>query len=383
MKIQFTMNQDNTLVIKFSQIEIPTFTTPKANGKGFIKFGKDNLWPQFLIELAKHSSLHNAILQSEVLYTYGAGLQPDSNSVATLMWLNHPNPYETVNDIYKKCILDYCMFGGFALNIIWSTDEKSISQVYHVDFSKLRCGEPDERGFVENFYFANDWTKSSEKGKLIKAYDPSKKKGSQIYYFKEYQPSSPVYPLPTYVGSLDWIAIDKEISNFHLSHLINGMSPNWAINFANGIPTEEERRKIKQQIEDNYCGSDNSGKFILTFCDNAEQLPTFQNLSADNLDEQFLQLQNSVLQEILSGHRVVSPLLVGIKTEGQLGGATELETAYAIYRATVIKPMQSRIVKVFNELLPYTPGYDGEELSATEYKLDLNTENDGEQNLFD
>jgi hypothetical protein len=35
------------------------------------------------------------------------------------------------------------------------------------------------------------------------------------------------------------------------------------INFANGIPTQEERFQIEQSLTDKFTGQNNAGKFIL------------------------------------------------------------------------------------------------------------------------
>jgi hypothetical protein len=43
-------------------------------------------------------------------------------------------------------------------------------------------------------------------------------------------------------------------------------------------------------------------------------------------------------------------MLVGIKTEGQLGGRTELLDAYSHFLKTVIQPMQAKILNTFEEI---------------------------------
>jgi hypothetical protein len=121
-------------------------------------------------------------------------------------------------------------------------------------------------------------------------------------------------------------------------------------NFNNGIPTSEERKKIERQIEKKYNGTDNAGKFILTFSEDKDKAPTVVTLTPPQLDKQFVQLQDTVLQNILSGHKVVSPMIVGIKTEGQLGGANELENAFNIYTNTVIKPIQEIVLRSINTI---------------------------------
>ena len=65
-----------------------------------------------------------------------------------------------------------------------------------------------------------------------------------------------------------------------------------------------------------------------------------------------------VLQKILTAHRIVSPMLLGIRTEGQLGGRTELLEAQALFLKNVIEPKQSDILITIEEILQIN-GYTG------------------------
>lgn len=368
------MTQDNLINLAMSKIKLPDYAETYWNNKPWVRYGVDNKFPVFLQELANKSALHNAIISSKVDYSYAKGLdtknvynEAKAADFSTLLFINHPNPYEDLNSIYRKCLYDYILYGGFCLNVIWAKDRENISEIYHIDFSKVRAGKKDEREQVKTYYYCEDWSNIRKYGyKEVDAYNPNHKKGSQLLYVKEYRPGTFYYPLPSYVGALNYISIDCEISNFHLAHIINGMTPNMMISFCNGIPTEEERRRIKQQFVDEFTGSDNAGKFFVTFSEDKERVPQLTTISADNLDEQFIQLQATVLQNILSGHKVVSPMLVGIKTEGQLGGNTELETSFEIFNNTVIKPIQKEVTGALNRLLSHTLHWNGTEVVPTD-----------------
>lgn len=360
--------------VALEKIKLPDYSERFISSRPWVRYGSDNLFPVLLQELANRSALHNAIISSKVDYSFADGLevvnpyntakQPD---LQTLLFYNHPNPFEDLNSIYKKCLYDFILYGGFALNIIWANDRENISEIYHIDFSKIRCGKKDEREQVQKFYWCDDWRAVQRLGyREIDSFNPNHRKGSQLLFIKEYRPGVFYYPLPSYVGALNYCAIDAEISNFHLAHILNGMSPNIMISFCNGIPTEEERKNIKNQLVEEFTGTDNAGKFFLTFSEDKERIPVISPISADNLDEQFIQLQDTVLQNILSGHKVVSPMLCGIKTEGQLGGNSELETAFEIFNKTVIKPIQKIVVDALNNIIRMTLNYCGTEVKATD-----------------
>ena len=356
-----TMSSSNNIIVEnFAKIKLPSFDERTVTSSKWVRYGDDNLFPNFLQSLANRSALNGAIISSKVDYAFADGLKLNEKApFSTELVYMQPNPYEDLNSIYKKLLYDFVLYGGCAVEVIFDRKKDAIAELYHVDFAKLRCEKNDIDGVVNGYYYSTDWlTYATKKTEYIPAFNVNEQNDRQILYVKEYRPGSYYYPLPSYVGALNYIATDCEISNYHLSHITNGMAPNYLINFNNGVPSEEERRKVRNQLVREYTGTDNAGKFILTFNDSAEQAPTVTTLSADNLDEQFIQLQDTVLQNILSAHKVVSPLLVGIKTAGQLGGANELKNAYSIYYENVIRGIQDAVVGKLNYLLKYTRGAD-------------------------
>jgi hypothetical protein len=50
--------------------------------------------------------------------------------------------------------------------------------------------------------------------------------------------------------------------------------------------------------------------------------------------------------------------MLGIKTEGQLGGRTETSEAYLLFTNTVIKPFQQAILDCFDEIFKINYGND-------------------------
>lgn len=360
---------NSIIPIQLQQISLPTFEEKVVSGKKYVRYGSDNLFPQFLISLADKSSIHNAIITSKLDYAYGKGLVYEGKfNPAIDFFIARPNPLQTMNEFYRQCLYDYIIFGAFCINVIWDVTGQFISQIYHIDLQDIRSGIADERGDVQTYYYSDNWLKCSgnDKCKAIEKFDSQKREGSQLLYIKDWRPGAKYYALPSYVGALNSIATDCEITNFHLSNIKNGMAPSKFITITSGYATEEEERTIKRQLESLYTGSDAAGKFFLSFTDDPEKAPKIDTLSSDNLDQQFIQLEDSVLQQILSGHRVTSPLLVGLRNGGGLGSNTdELMTAYKIFQNTVIGPIQNTVVDTINYLLSMTKGYNGGKLKPT------------------
>ena len=106
---------------------------------------------------------------------------------------------------------------------------------------------------------------------MIREFNPYVKQGKQIYYYSEYNPDSDgLYPIVGYSTSVNWIEMDYEISKFHLNQVKQGYSPSFILNFATGIPTEEEQDQFFREFKRNYSGAENSGKIIITYSEGAD-----------------------------------------------------------------------------------------------------------------
>jgi hypothetical protein len=327
------------IVLKFSDSKIPVFK--ETRNKDYIKYGEDNRYPEYLTYLFNKSAKHNAILTGKAFYIFGEGYE---NGNAKVNRLN-----ESLNDIAKKAILDIEIYGGFRLEIIWNAARK-VSEIYHVDYTSIRVGK--ESGY----WYKETWDSNNRDEEIfIPAFNPSYPVGSQIFAYNEYRPMTRFYPLPSYIGSNNYIETDIEISKYYLSAIRNGMTPSKMIQFFKGEPTEDKKREIEHRMQKKFAGAENAGKFILVFNDvNASKSVEVNDLSATDLDKHMIELNKTCQQEIFSGHLVTSPMLFGIKTEGQLGGNTELKTSYDIFINTYAKPKANAFDKELGYLLSYS-----------------------------
>ena len=57
------------------------------------------------------------------------------------------------------------------------------------------------------------------------------------------------------------------------------------------------------------------------------------------------------MQNLLTANRLTSPMLLGIKTPGQLGGTNEINEAFELYYNQVIGKLQNRVLFTFNKIL--------------------------------
>lgn len=339
------------IVLKFADSKIPVFK--ESRNKDYIKYGDDNAYPDYLTYLFNKSAKHGAIIGGKAFYIFGEGYENGEVVVNRLG--------DTLNDISKKAILDIEIYGGFRLEIIWNAAKK-VKEIYHVDYTTIRVGKSG------GYYFKESWDINNRDEEIfIPAFNPNNPIGSQIYAYNEYRPKTRYYPLPEYVGSNNFIETDIEISKYYLSAIRNGMTPSKMIQFFSGEPTEDKKREIERRMSQKFAGAENAGKFFLVFNQvNASNAVKVDDLSATDLDKHMIELNKTCQQEIFSGHRVTSPMLFGIKTEGQLGGNTELQTSYELFIATYAKPKSNAFDKEINYVMSFSSQQAEYELRPTD-----------------
>jgi len=333
---------------QFEAIQLPKIEEKK--GKEWIDFGGNNLYPQLLIELYNNSAMHHTAVDAKIQGIVGEGFKLFGDEFVN----SHG---ETIDEIFEKITLDQVLFGGYALNVIWSRDGENIAEIFHLPFNNVRSGVLNEDEKVEEYYYSSDWAKyRKHKPVAYPAFSTTENTGdnaSQIYYCYDYTVGNYYYPLPSYVGALNDIDTDARISRFHRSNLQQGLAPSMMLTFRNGIPTADEQTEIWRDIEKTFAGEDNAGKFFVNFAEPGRE-PTVEAIQNAN-DTYYVTLEERVTSRILTSHKISSPLLLGIKdASGFSNNADEINTAYNHFMGTVIVPEQKKLVKSFNKMINMT-----------------------------
>jgi hypothetical protein len=258
------------------------------------------------------------------------------------------------------------IYNGFACEVTWSRGG-GIAKICHVDFHRVRADKDEKMFFVYDWYDEYGVRQFPQLNQIeqIPAFDPENRIGKQLFYYRVYSAGVKVYPLPEYLGGTAYIELDVEIANFHVNNIKNNFWGSYLINFPNGIPTPEESDAIERQMKMKFGGTDNAGRFLVNFSDSPETKPELTPLTPSDLDKQFDILNKTVQQEIFVAHRVTSPMLFGVKTEGQLGGRAEMIESYEIFKATYVEDRVQRIERGINYLASFN-GVTGLKLQPTE-----------------
>jgi hypothetical protein len=218
----------------------------------------------------------------------------------------------------------------------------------------LRAEKCNDKGQIENWYYHPDWTKKkpSEELKKIPAFGFGNGNEVELYILHPYVSGFDYYSPIDYSGSLPYALLEENIADYQINDCQNGFSGTKVINFNNGIPSEEMRDKMKRDVLGKLTGA-RGEKVIIAFNANAESKTTVDDLPLNDAPAHYEYLSKECFEKLIVGHRVTSPMLLGIRESGGgLGNnADEIKTATLLFDNIVIKPYQLEIVDALDEIL--------------------------------
>jgi len=260
----------------------------------------------------------------------------------------------------RKLVNDYKLLGQGAVQVVYNKAKTKIVQVRHFPMETLRA-EKAKNGKCEAYYYHPKWSelKPSDKPKRIPTFgNGSKGEAVELYIFKPYKSGFYYYAPVDYNGCLQYAELEEEVANYHINNIQNGLQPSLLVNFNNGIPNEETQELIERKIYDKFSGSSNAGKFILTFNESSEEQATIDPIHLPDAHAQYQFLADESREKIMLGHRIVSPILLGIKDNTGFGNnAEELRTASIIMDNMVIRPFQQQLTEGLEEILAFNDIY--------------------------
>jgi predicted small secreted protein len=325
----------------------------KDRSMGFVKWGKKNDYPFFLIDLYNGSAYHQGIIKNKTHYIAGGGIEIVNGLVQPFID-NRWSDFD-MNEIAERLAFDQELFGGMAVKGTWNKEQTKVVMWEHIPLDMIRTSV-DER----TYYISDDWTalnQSPEKTNLriLPAFDKDNRTGSFILYYKEPhlkgRKELGVYPKPSYYGGITAIQTDCDISKFHMYELQNGFKSGTLINFPSGYPeTTEELNRIKADVKGRSQSVEDAGEIILTFSNGKDETPTVLSLNGNNLDQRYLATEKSVQQNILVAHAITSPQLFGVRLEGSFNSAESMDL-FNIFKATYVNSKQKRIEWLLNLML--------------------------------
>lgn len=328
---------------QYIQEVIPQPKEKAVRGYDFMAWGDDNKYPDFLYELHTNCATLQSIINGCVDYIMGDEIKIVSGKM-----------FDNFDYVLQKVVEDYLIFGAGYVNVIKDKIGR-VSNIYWLDARKIRS---NEKGDV--FYYSDDWSKSYGRVNTIKLplFKANAKEGSSVYVMKRTQ-SRGTYPTPLWAAAIKSVVTEVEIGKFHLNEIFNNFTSSVIINFNNGVPTDSDKDEIEKSIQEKFTGSENAGRFLMTFNDDKEHAVTVERLGTDDYDERYSSMAKRVRAEIFTAFRA-NPNLFGLPTENLGFNNEEYETTFKLFNRTVIKPIQRDLINVIKafgteiEIIPFS-----------------------------
>jgi len=353
--------------VELSNIRLPNMVEERSfNGRPYVYYGENNLFPQELIFFSDKSVTHAACLELIKTSIGGEGFTTTPEATSFL----ESQDFEVSNTtLLEKISSSMAIFNGYALEVIWNKKGDKIVKINILPFENIRCGIPDRYGKVSSYFYNSDWDKNSTLYEEIMAFDPLKSKEfpKQLLYMSFNNPNSLCYPIPKYVSSINYIACEYELGKHHLSSAVNSFLPSAMITFI-GNPTDDERILNKRMFERTFVGAEATSKVILNYVDSLEQKAIIDQFSANGVVDQYINTSIECRNNIITSNGILSPALLAIADGNQsiFSNGEELKTVWDIFYRTKIRSYQILVEKGMNIVLKYS-GFPDSNYKITPY----------------
>jgi hypothetical protein len=348
MTLSMEHKESNIVSLKLSEY-VAKSDAEKVDRKGWVNYGDQNDFPQYLRDLAHESPVHGSLVVAIGDMIAGKGIKSEQYQ-AELDALD-------VNTLTYAAAHDLKLFGGFFIEVIWSNDRTVISKLNPIPFEECRIAVNQDDDSEIGIFHSYDWSNTRKKKntpEFIPKYNylTRNEEPRQIYWCFTYT-GSDVYPRPDYWSAINYIELDKQISIFHINQISNGLFPSTIINFYTGQATPEQKQQMMMDWENKMSGARNAGKVVMFFNERDQPKTEITPFPVNDADKQYQLMDTTATQKIITAHRVTTPLLFGIRDTGGGFGSNkdEMATGLEIFNKQVVEPYQAKINKSITELL--------------------------------
>jgi hypothetical protein len=342
-------------------IQLQSYTAPsiiEQKNKDWVQYGDDNNYYQYLIDLYHSSPTNNACIKGTVDQIFGKGLEVTKASRDLAGYIEFKKMFS--NDCIRAIAMDLKMLGQASFQLVKSKDRKKYVQAKHFPQQTLRPAKCNEKGEIEKYYYCPDWAnlKRGHTPIEFRAFGYDQNANECILTIKPYSTGSFYFAPVDYQGGTQYANLEAEISNFHINNIMNGLAPSMLINFNNGQPPAEVKDTVEAQIKQKFGGSSNAGRFIISWNDGKDSSADITPVQLSDAHNQYQFLSGEAMQKIMVAHRVVSPMLLGIKDNSGFGNnADEMKTASILFDNVVVRPFQRLIIDAVTQVLNFN-GYN-------------------------
>lgn len=341
------MENNKTIPMMFAAIDktieksIPSFEETETRGKNYVTWGENNSFPNYLYDLYTTVTTLRSIINGSTDFVCGNDIKVNVQGFE--FEVNKKG--DTIEDLVGNITRDLLIYGNAFIHVIRNKGGE-IGELYHLNAKYVRTSKKNDL-----FYYNEDYGKRygrSNKNIVYPKYVPEAVNiPSSVIILK--LENDKTYALPQYIASLKDCEVERNLEEFNLAQLENGFFGSYVFNFANGVPSDEIKAEIEENITEKFCGAANSGRIILNFSDGKDNGVTLQKMDIVNYAEKYNTTADRASKKIYEAFGA-SPVLFGVEKETTGFNTEDYEQAFKLYNRLRIRPLQKKIVNLFDKL---------------------------------
>jgi hypothetical protein len=338
---------------EFFLTKLAAYTAPEVielKSKDWIQYGVDNDYFNYIIQVNNNSTTCRSICTGTSNMIYGKGLAAHDGD-------KKPEQYAQMMSLFKKqdlrrFISDYKILGMAAFQLVYKNGK--VKEVHHFPMETLRAEKCNDEGDIEAWYYSSHWEdlKPNEKPERIPAFGFGKANGVEMYVLKPYEAGKYYYSSPDWSSAMPYAVLEDEIGDYLINDCISGFSGTKVVNFNNGVPDPDKMQSIKSDVLNKLTGS-RGEKVIVAFNNNAESKTTIDDIPLNDAPAHYSYLADECFKKLIVGHRVTSPMLLGIRegNDGLGNNAEEIKNATQLFDNIVIQCFQDQVIECLDAIL--------------------------------
>lgn len=356
-------------------IQMNSYETPKIEekaGKQWVLYGQNNSFYKYLIDRKEGSPTNSAIINTYCSLIYGRGLTNLNSNVQDFLKFKKM----LSKDDLKRIIQDFALFTEASILISKKRGAGTLPIIRHLPKENTAPEKVNDKNVIEAYYYSENFKKANYNKDAYERYEVindknAKTKKNLTYPIRPYSSGMKYFNNPDYLSGIPYATMEEEIGRYYVSHIQNGLSFGYIIDIPDGDSySPEEKEELERQIKKKLTGSQNAGRFVLNF-KGSDTAITIIPLEGNVSHKQWEYLTNEARQQLMTAHRVTSPMLFGIKDSTGLGNnADEMDVAESQLIKRVVAPKQEYILDALENIASfYGLSLDLSFLPLTEVKV--------------
>ncbi len=333
----------------------PNIGTEIQPGEKWVRFGRQNLFPEFVVGLAHNYQPVLSAIDKMALYLAGEGIEfvdaagkpveQDAAIWAELM------QYEGEGSFLRSTFKDLVMIGARSFEVAYDGQGKRMpAAVYHLDATRLRLGEKNAQGIIETMYWSSNWElwrgnkekyKAQELPNWQTAVEGRERLDKYVSYARLKIPGQDYYGWPWWIGALTDMEVGARIPHFNRTQLDTGFRPAFHIHVFTD-KDDADLSELDSDVEAIFTGVD--GKtYVVTHGTVGEGAPQLTKLERGDHAGELDKIGDR--SELIAYKAIgIPPILMGAEVKTGMGGQElAIQQSITMFQRTVCMPQQHMV----------------------------------------